>query len=33
MTVYAHVSPVLAELTRLLGVRGVFPDLDLVVGG
>jgi L-fucose isomerase-like protein len=31
MTVYAHVSPVLAELSRLLGMRGVFPDMDLVV--
>jgi L-fucose isomerase-like protein len=28
MTVYAHVTPVLKELCRLIGFQGVFPDLD-----
>jgi L-fucose isomerase-like protein len=30
MTVYAHVTPVLKELTRLIGMRGVFPDSETV---
>ena len=28
MTVYAHVLPVLAQLCPLVGMRGVFPELD-----
>lgn len=31
MTAYAHVTPVLRELVRLVGMRGVFPDLDVVL--
>ncbi len=31
MTVYAHVTPVLKELVRLIGIRGVFPDINVVV--
>jgi L-fucose isomerase-like protein len=29
MTVYAHVVPVLDEFCRLVGIKGVFPDLNL----
>jgi L-fucose isomerase-like protein len=28
MTVYAHVVPVLDEFCRLIGIKGVFPDLN-----
>ena len=28
MTVYAHVVPVLNEFCRLIGIKGVFPDLQ-----
>ncbi|MEJ5203270.1 MAG: hypothetical protein WHV66_13645 [Anaerolineales bacterium] len=31
MTVYAHAVPVLTEFTRLVGMRGVFPDAETVV--
>jgi L-fucose isomerase-like protein len=31
MTVYAHVTPVLKELARLVGMRGVFPDIKVVI--
>jgi hypothetical protein len=31
MTTYAHVTPVLVQLCRLVGLRGVFPDTDEVV--
>jgi L-fucose isomerase-like protein len=31
MTVYAHATPVLKELCRLMGLRGVFPDVETVV--
>jgi hypothetical protein len=29
MTVYAHVSPVLMEYTRLARINGVFPDTEV----
>jgi L-fucose isomerase-like protein len=31
MTAYTHAAPVLVEYCKLAGIRGVFPDLDLVV--
>lgn len=32
MTAYGHVSQALVEFCKLAGVKGVFPDLDLVIG-
>jgi L-fucose isomerase-like protein len=31
MTAYGHVTPALVEFCRLAGIRGIFPDLDLLV--
>jgi L-fucose isomerase-like protein len=31
MTAYGHVTAALVEFCRLAGIRGIFPDLDLVV--
>jgi L-fucose isomerase-like protein len=31
MTAYGHVTPALVEFCKLAGIRGIFPDLDLVV--
>lgn len=31
MTAYGHVTPTLVEFCKLAGIKGVFPDLDLVI--
>jgi L-fucose isomerase-like protein len=31
MTAYGHVTPTLVEYCRLAGIKGIFPDLDLLV--